>query len=255
MPGLRDNETVQIRINSWGSIIQEESKFDGGSHYYKVKSASGEKSETIWGDHFFLRAVVQGWPGADGVMAITRINKERYEAKVVEQGQPGDPQMMEFSNGQMQQVPMPDTGADAPPPAPKAPVAAPAAPVDSPYVKPPSPPTNGRAKPEAADVVALMRWAMSMSYERWDELCKATLGDDYTRDETFWINVRTTADAMFIHCTRTGIRAPGNDEEVDAEAGQEPEAAAKEAAAKMIAGVMDGEIIEAPQATQDDLPF
>ena len=266
MPGLRDNETIQIRINSWGSIIQEESKFDNAgadAHYYKVKSASGDKDETIWGDHFFLRAVVQGWPGAEGVMQITRISRERYDAQIIEQGRPGPPQMMEFAGGQMQQVPLPgldEAGAGDGSPAPVAPVAPvelgdyePVAPVGAPNPPPAAPaPPAATSKPDTAEVIALMEWSMSASYELWDNLCSTKLGE-YDKDDTFWINTRTTADVLFIHCTRTGIRAPSAaDGATEATPEATPEAAAKAAAAKMIAGAMDGEVVE---AASDDLPF
>ena len=265
MPGLRDNETVQIRINSWGSIIQEESKFDNAgadAHYYKVKSASGDKDETIWGDHFFLRAVVQAWPGAEGVMQITRINRERYDAQIIEQGNPGPPQMMQFAGGQMQQVPMPGlNGTGDPSPAPVAPVAPVGAPTPPPAAPAPSAApapaaaSAAASQPDTAEVIALMEWSMSASYELWDNLCGTKLGD-YDKDDTFWINTRTTADVLFIHCTRTGIRAPSDDGAADGvvEATPEatPEAAAKAAAAKMIAGAMDGEVVE---AASDNLPF
>lgn len=258
MPGIRDNQTVDIRVNSWGSIIQELSKFDtGGSpYYYKLKSASGDPNETLWGDHFFLRAVQQGWPGADGTMRITKINRERYDAEVIEQGQSAAPNLMEFVDGQMQQVPMPDqngVGAEdlsaAPPVAPVAPVAPVGAPKPPPAATAPSAPATAPGKLDAADALALMKWAMSSSYALWDDLCSEKLGE-YEKDNTFWLNLRTTADTLYIHCTRSGIRAPakdGADSTPAPAAAPDAEALAQATAAKLIAGD--------DQPVQDDLPF
>ena len=67
MPGLKDNQKIELRVNKYGSIQQKKSK-NGDGYFFMIECEVDEKKQKVWGEMEFLEALVNDWPGAEGHM-------------------------------------------------------------------------------------------------------------------------------------------------------------------------------------------
>ena len=90
MPGLKDNQKIELRVNKFGSIQQKKSK-NGGGYYFLLECEVDGQSQKVWGEMPFLKALVHDWPGAEGLCTIERLHAKRYEVivAVAEPDMPG----------------------------------------------------------------------------------------------------------------------------------------------------------------------
>ena len=235
MPGLKDNQKIELTVNKYGSIVQRPSK-KGNGYYYQLECEVDGQSQKVWGDMPFLKAMVNDWPGAEGECTIERLNNKRYEVTITD---PGDmelgPELKTWDDDEdgFVYIEMPDFGG----PAPKQPKVAEKtektqAKADTIPAK--QAPPNGKT---TDDIARRYDWAMGLSQRIWNETFTNTLGDTWEPDNAYWENVRVSANSLFIESAKL------------------PTDAFAEAVATAVE-VLDGEVVKASaKEDEDDLPF
>ena len=228
MPGLKDNDKIQLKVNRYGSIIQKPSK-SGDGYYFLLECEVDGQSQKVWGDMPFLKALVNDWPGAEGLCTIERLNAKRYEVTVEEPGDTDEgPELKMWDDDEdgFKLLEMPDFGG----PAPKQPKKAQKA--EPPPAKQAS--ANGKT---TDDIARRYDWALGLSQRIWNETFTNTLGDTWEPDNAYWENVRASANTLFIQAEKL------------------PAGAFTEAVSTAVE-VLDGEVVKAAaKEDEDDLPF
>ena len=235
MPGLKDNETIELTVNKYGSIIQRPSK-SGKGYYFQLECEVAGQSQKVWGEMEFLEALTNDWPGAEGTCTIERLNKKRYDVTITD---PGDmelgPELKTWDDdeGGYVQIEMPDFGG----PAPKQPK--PAEKAEKTQAKANTSPAT-QAPPNGKttdDITRRYTWALRLSQSIWNETFTNSLGDSWEPDNAYWENVRASANSLFIESAKL------------------PKDAFAAAVATAVE-VLDGEVVKAAaKEDEDDLPF
>ena len=235
MPGLKDNQKIELTVNKYGSIIQRPSK-SGKGYYFQLECEVAGQSQKVWGEMEFLAALVNDWPGANGTCTVERLNKKRYEVTITE---PGDmelgPELKTWDDdeGGFVQLEMPDFGG----PAPKQ--AKPAEKAEKTQAQANTPPAK-QAPPNGKttdDITRRYTWALGLSQSIWNETFTNSLGDSWEPDNAYWENVRASANSLFIESAKLP---------------SDSFAAAVTTAVK----ALDGEVVKAAaKEDEDDLPF
>jgi hypothetical protein len=244
MPGLKDNQKIELRVNKYGSIQQKKSR-NGDGYFFMIECEVGEKKEKVWGEMEFLEALVSEWPGAEGLCTIERLNAKRYEVTITE---PGDmelgPELKTWDDdeGGFVQLEMPDFDG----PAPKQPKSAQKAEPTGRIADPPSitfndgpapakqAPTNGKT---TEDITRRYTWALGLSQSIWNETFTNSLGSNWEPDNAYWENVRASANSLFIE----SAKLPKD---------------AFTAAVSTAVEALDGEVVkDTAKEGEDDLPF
>jgi hypothetical protein len=235
MPGLKDNQKIELRVNKYGSIQQKKSR-NGDGYFFMIECEVGEKTEKVWGEMEFLEALVNEWPGAGGLCTIERLNAKRYEVTITE---PGDmelgPELKTWDDdeGGFVQLEMPDFGGPAPkqPKQPKKAEKTQAKANTSPATQAPP---NGKT---TDDITRRYTWALGLSQSIWNETFTNSLGSNWEPDNAYWENVRASANSLFIESAKL------------------PKDAFAVAVATVVEAI-DGEVVKAPaKEDEDDLPF
>ena len=244
MPGLKDNQKIELRVNKYGSIIQRPSK-SGDGYYFLLECEVDGQSQKVWGDIAFLKALVNDWPGAEGLCTIERLNAKRYEVIVAvaepddEDFKPGDmelgPELKMWDDDEdgFKLLEMPDFGGPAPkqPKQPKQ-----TEKTEKAQAKAETPPAkqasaNGKT---TDDITRRYTWALNLSQSIWNETFTNSLGETWEPDNAYWENVRASANSLFIESAKLP---------------KDAFAAAVSTAVK----VLDGEVVK--EEDEDDLPF
>ena len=177
MPGLKDNQKIELRINKYGSIQQKKSK-NGDGYYFMLECEVDGKSQKVWGEMEFLEALVNEWPGAGGLCTIERLNAKRYEV-IVAVAEPDDE---DFKPGDMELGPELKTWDDD----------------EGGFVQLEMP-TNGKT---TDDITRRYTWALNLSQSIWNETFTNSLGDTWEPDNAYWENVRASANTLFIQAEK-----------------------------------------------------
>jgi len=238
MPGLKDNQTIELTVNKYGSIIQKKSR-SGDGFYFMVECDVDGRSQKVWGEMPFLKALVNDWPGAEGTCTVEKLNAKRYDVTITD---PGDldlgPDLKTWDDdeGGFVELEMPDFDGPAPKQPKKAEKAekaekAPAKANASPAKQAPA---NGKT---ADDIARRYNWALGLSQRIWNQTFTKGLGDSWEPDNVYWENVRASANSLFIESSKL------------------PESAFQAAVATAVEA-LDGEVVEAAVGeNEDDLPF
>ena len=232
MPGLKDNQVVELTVNKYGSIIQKKSK-SGDGFYFMVECEVDGRSQKVWGEMPFLKALVIDWPGAEGTCTVEKLNSKRYEVTITD---PGDmelgPELKTWDDDEdgFVQLEMPDFDG----PAPKQPKQAKKASTQANTSPPTQAPPNGKT---TDDITRRYTWALGLSQSIWNETFTNSLGDSWEPDNAYWENVRASANSLFIESAKL------------------PKDAFAAAVATAVE-VLDGEVVKAAaKEDEDDLPF
>ena len=235
MPGLKDNQTIELTVNKYGSIIQKKSK-SGDGFYFMVECDVDGRSQKVWGEMPFLKALVIDWPGAAGTCTVEKLNSKRYDVTITD---PGDldlgPDLKTWDDdeGGFVELQMPDFDGPAPKQPKKAEKAekAPAKATASPAKQAPA---SGKT---ADDIARRYNWALGLSQKIWNQTFTQGLGDSWEPDNVYWENVRASANSLFIESSKL------------------PDSAFQAAVATAVEA-LDGEVVEAAaKESEDDLPF
>ena len=235
MPGLKDNQVVELTVNKYGSIIQKKSK-SGDGFYFMVECDVDGRSQKVWGEMPFLKALVNDWPGAEGTCTVEKLNSKRYDVTITD---PGDldlgPDLKTWDDdeGGFVELQMPDFDGPAPKQPKKAEKAekAPAKATASPAIQALN---NGKT---VDDIARRYHWALGLSQRIWNQTFTKGLGDSWEPDNVYWENVRASANSLFIESSKL------------------PDSAFLTAVATAVEA-LDGEVVEAAaKESEDDLPF
>jgi len=232
MPGLKDNQKIELTVNKYGSIQQKKSK-NGDGFFFMIECEVGEKKEKVWGEMEFLEALVNDWPGAEGTCTIERLNAKRYEVTITD---PGDmelgPELKTWDDdeGGFVQLEMPDFDG----PAPKQSKKAEKAPTQANTSPATQAPPNGKT---TDDITRRYTWALGLSQTIWNDTFTNSLGDSWEPDNAYWENVRASANSLFIESAKL------------------PKDAFAVAVSTAVEAI-DGEVVKAAaKEDEDDLPF
>ena len=232
MPGLKDNQVVELTVNKYGSIIQKKSK-SGDGFYFMVECEVDGRSQKVWGEMPFLKALVIDWPGAEGTCTVEKLNSKRYNVTITD---PGDlelgPELKTWDDdeGGFVQLEMPDFDG----PAPKQPKKAEKASTQANTSPATQAPPNGKT---TDDITRRYTWALGLSQTIWNDTFTNSLGDSWEPDNAYWENVRASANSLFIESAKL------------------PKDAFAVAVATVVEAI-DGEVVKAPaKEDEDDLPF
>ena len=235
MPGLKDIQNIDLTVNKYGSIIQKKSK-SGDGFYFMVECDVDGRSQKVWGEMPFLKALVNDWPGAEGTCTVEKLNSKRYNVTITD---PGDLDLGPDLNtgdddeGGFVELQMPDFDGPAPKQPKKAEKAekAPAKATASPAIQALN---NGKT---VDDIARRYHWALGLSQKIWNQTFTQGLGDSWEPDNVYWENVRASANSLFIESSKL------------------PESAFQAAVATAVEA-LDGEVVEAAVGeNEDDLPF
>ena len=96
MPQIKVGETVEFTVGAYNSIGRGPSQQAHGTWYYSIKGmfAGGDK---LQGTAHLIWSMLECWPGAGGVVAITRTGQEDFSSSIVtaKDGQP--PKLEEYN--------------------------------------------------------------------------------------------------------------------------------------------------------------
>ena len=235
MPGLKDNQKIELTVNKYGSIIQRPSK-SGKGYYFLLECEVAGQSQKVWGEMEFLEALINDWPGAEGECTIERLNAKRYEVTItdsVDMELGPELKMWDDDEDGFVQIEIPDFDGPAPK-QPKQPKVAEKTQTkaETPSAKQAS--ANGKT---TDDIARRYDWAMGLSQRIWNETFTNTLGDTWEPDNAYWENVRASANSLFIESAKLPKDAFG-------------------AAVSTAVEVLDGEVVKAAaKEDEDDLPF
>ena len=94
MPQIKVGETVNFTVGSYNSISRGPSQQAHGTWYYSIKGsfAGGDK---LQGTAHLIWSMLECWPGAGGVIAITRTGPEDFSSSLVKGGTDNQPPKLE----------------------------------------------------------------------------------------------------------------------------------------------------------------
>ena len=97
MPQIKVGETVNFTVGPWNSISRGPSQQAHGTWYYSIKGsfAGGDK---LQGTAHLIWSMLECWPGAGGVIAITRTGPEDFSSSLVKGGTDNQPPKLEEYN-------------------------------------------------------------------------------------------------------------------------------------------------------------
>tara|TARA_R100001082_G_scaffold25829_1_gene12801 strand:- start:1567 stop:2265 length:699 start_codon:yes stop_codon:yes gene_type:complete len=232
MPGLKDNQTIELTVNKYGSIIQKKSK-SGDGFYFMLECEVDGRSQKVWGEMPFLKALVIDWPGAEGTCTVEKLNSKRYDVTITDPGDLDlgpDLKTWDDDHGGFVELEMPDFDGPAPK-QPKKAEKAPAKATASPAIQALN---NGKT---VDDIARRYHWALGLSQKIWNRTFTQGLGDSWEPDNVYWENVRASANSLFIESSKL------------------PDSAFQAAVATAVEA-LDGEVVEAAvKEDDDDLPF
>ena len=97
MPQIKVGETVNFTVGTYNSISRGPSQQAHGTWYYSIKGsfAGGDK---LQGTAHLIWSMLECWPGAGGVIAITRTGPEDFSSSLVKGGTDNLPPKLEEYN-------------------------------------------------------------------------------------------------------------------------------------------------------------